>query len=62
MQQFAALGYIEDPSADKEKMAKSAEIEAKYNLAHSFSGKVGTEQARRCSKKSLGGGLGKIVF
>src|SRR5262249_29679425 len=26
MQQFAALGYIEDPSADKEKMAESAEI------------------------------------
>ena len=33
MQQFAALGYIEDPSADKEKMAESADIEAKYNVA-----------------------------
>ena len=28
MQQFAALGYIEDPGADKEKAAESAEIEA----------------------------------
>jgi predicted AlkP superfamily phosphohydrolase/phosphomutase/tetratricopeptide (TPR) repeat protein len=33
MQQFAALGYIEDPEADKEKQAVSAECEAKYNLA-----------------------------
>ncbi len=33
MQQFAALGYIEDPGADKEKQAASAGIEAKYNLA-----------------------------
>ncbi|HEY6986854.1 MAG TPA: alkaline phosphatase family protein, partial [Bryobacteraceae bacterium] len=33
MQQFAALGYIEDPQAGKEKQAESAEIEAKYNLA-----------------------------
>ena len=33
MQQFAALGYIEDPGADKEKQALSAECEAKYNLA-----------------------------
>ena len=36
MQQFAALGYIEDPSADKEKQAESAEIEAKYNLARTL--------------------------
>ncbi len=33
MQQFAALGYIEDLGADKEKQAESAGIEAKYNLA-----------------------------
>ena len=26
MQQFAALGYIEDPGADKEKAAESAEV------------------------------------
>ncbi len=32
MQQFAALGYIEDPSADREKMSESADLEAKYNL------------------------------
>ncbi len=33
MQQFAALGYIEDPSADAGKMADSAEVEGKYNIA-----------------------------
>ena len=36
MQQFAALGYIEDPGADKEKQAESAEIEAKYNVARTY--------------------------
>lgn len=36
MQQFAALGYIEDPTADKEKQAESADIEAKYNLARTY--------------------------
>jgi predicted AlkP superfamily phosphohydrolase/phosphomutase/tetratricopeptide (TPR) repeat protein len=36
MQQFAALGYIEDPGADKEKMQESAEIESKYNLARTY--------------------------
>ena len=36
MQQFAALGYIEDPGADKEKAAESAEIEAKYNVARTL--------------------------
>ena len=36
MQQFAALGYIEDPGADKEKAAESAEIEAKYNVARTY--------------------------
>ena len=36
MQQFAALGYIEDPGADKEKQQESAEIEAKYNLARNY--------------------------
>ena len=36
MQQFAALGYIEDPGADKEKQQESAEIEAKYNLARTY--------------------------
>jgi predicted AlkP superfamily phosphohydrolase/phosphomutase/tetratricopeptide (TPR) repeat protein len=36
MQQFAALGYIENPGASKEKQAESADIEAKYNLARTF--------------------------
>ncbi len=36
MQQFAALGYIEDPGADKAKQEESADIEAKYNLARVF--------------------------
>ena len=36
MQQFAALGYIEDPAAGKEKQAESADIEAKYNIARTF--------------------------
>ncbi|MGH7983807.1 MAG: alkaline phosphatase family protein [Candidatus Udaeobacter sp.] len=45
MQQFAALGYIEDPAADKEKMADSAEIEAKYNIARTYLWKNRTDQA-----------------
>ena len=36
MQQFAALGYIEDPTADKEKAAESADIESKYNVARTY--------------------------
>ncbi len=36
MQQFAALGYIEDPGADKEKQAESADIEAKYNISRTY--------------------------
>lgn len=36
MQQFAALGYIEDPGADKEKQAESADIEGKYNLGRTL--------------------------
>ena len=36
MQQFAALGYIEDPEADQAKQAESAEIEAKYNVARTL--------------------------
>ena len=36
MEQFAALGYIEDPGADKEKQQESAEIEAKYNIARTY--------------------------
>ncbi len=46
MQQFAALGYIEDPSADKEKMAESAEIEAKYNVARTYLWKNRPDQAQ----------------
>jgi predicted AlkP superfamily phosphohydrolase/phosphomutase/tetratricopeptide (TPR) repeat protein len=46
MQQFAALGYIEDPSADKEKMAESADIEAKYNVARTYLWKNRPDQAQ----------------
>ena len=45
MQQFAALGYIEDPTADKEKAAESAEIENKYNVARTFLWKNRPDQA-----------------
>jgi predicted AlkP superfamily phosphohydrolase/phosphomutase/tetratricopeptide (TPR) repeat protein len=46
MQQFAALGYIEDPGADKEKAAESAEIESKYNVAGTYLWKGQAETAR----------------
>jgi predicted AlkP superfamily phosphohydrolase/phosphomutase/predicted Zn-dependent protease len=36
MQQFAALGYIEDPGANKEKQEESADLEAKYNVAQTY--------------------------
>src|ERR1700732_2708228 len=36
MQQFAALGYIEDPGANKEKQEESADLEAKYNIAQTY--------------------------
>ena len=45
MQQFAALGYIEDPGADKEKAAESADIEAKYNVARTLLWKDRADQA-----------------
>jgi predicted AlkP superfamily phosphohydrolase/phosphomutase/tetratricopeptide (TPR) repeat protein len=45
MQQFAALGYIEDPTADKEKATESADIENKYNLARTFLWKNRPDQA-----------------
>ncbi len=45
MQQFAALGYIEDPGASKEKQAESAEIEAKYNLARTLLAKDQPDEA-----------------
>jgi predicted AlkP superfamily phosphohydrolase/phosphomutase/tetratricopeptide (TPR) repeat protein len=46
MQQFAALGYIEDPGADKEKAAESADIESKYNVARTLLWKGQPEAAR----------------
>ena len=46
MQQFAALGYIDDPSADKEKQAESAEIESKYNLSRTLMWKNQPERAQ----------------
>lgn len=36
LEQFVALGYIEDQSGDKEKLAQSARIESQYNLARQF--------------------------
>ncbi len=46
MQQFAALGYIEDPGADKAKAAESAEIEGKYNVSRTLLWKGRAEEAR----------------
>ena len=46
MQQFAALGYIEDPGADKQKVAESAGIESKYNVARTLLWKGQPESAR----------------
>ncbi len=46
MQQFAALGYIENPGTDKQKAAESAEIEAKYNVARTLLWKGQPEAAR----------------
>jgi arylsulfatase A-like enzyme len=45
MQQFAALGYIEDPNADKEKQQESADIEAKYNISRTYLWKKQPERA-----------------
>ncbi|MEM7453784.1 MAG: alkaline phosphatase family protein [Planctomycetota bacterium] len=36
MQQFVALGYVEDPGGDKDKQFEMAVIESKYNLARSY--------------------------
>ena len=62
MQQFAALGYIEDPTADKEKAAESADIENKYNLARTYLWKNRPDQALPLLEEIVGGGHGKIVF
>jgi hypothetical protein len=40
MQQFAALGYIEDPGTDQEKAADSADLESKYNVARTLLWKI----------------------
>jgi predicted AlkP superfamily phosphohydrolase/phosphomutase/tetratricopeptide (TPR) repeat protein len=45
MQQFAALGYIENPGADKEKQAESADIEGKYNVARTYQWKNEPDRA-----------------
>jgi len=45
MQQFAALGYIEDPGADKKKMEEAADIEAKYNISRTYLWKNQPERA-----------------
>lgn len=36
LNQFVALGYIDDPGADKDKQFESAEIECDYNLAQNY--------------------------
>ncbi len=54
MQQFAALGYIEDPGEDKEKAAAAAEVEANYNVARTLLWKGETEQARGLLEKIVG--------
>jgi len=36
VQQFVALGYVEDPGEDKQKAAENAEIEAKYNVSRTY--------------------------
>ena len=36
LQQFIALGYVDDPGADKEKQYENAEIECHYNVARSY--------------------------
>ncbi len=46
MQQFAALGYIENPGASKIEQEESADIEGKYNLARTFLWKNEPERAR----------------
>ena len=51
MQQFAALGYIEDPGEDKEKAADSAEIEAKYNVSRTLLWKGDAEPARLLARR-----------
>lgn len=45
MEQFAALGYIENPSEDKDKQAASATIESKYNLAQVYLWKGDADRA-----------------
>lgn len=46
MQQFAALGYIDDPGADKEKQAEAAEIEGKYNISRTYMWKNQCDRAQ----------------
>lgn len=36
LEQFAALGYINDPGKDKEKAAREAAVEKNYNLARNY--------------------------
>ncbi len=45
MEQFVALGYIEDSGADRAKQADSADVEAKYNLACTLLWKSRTDEA-----------------
>ncbi len=46
MQQFAALGYIENPGASKAEQEESADIEGKYNLAQTYLWKNEPDHAR----------------
>ena len=45
MQQFAALGYIDDPNADKQKQEEAADLEAKYNISRTYLWKSQPERA-----------------
>ena len=60
MQQFAALGYIEDPTAgSRRKAAESADIENKYNLARTFlCDEPAPTRRYRYWKRSCGAALG----
>jgi predicted AlkP superfamily phosphohydrolase/phosphomutase/tetratricopeptide (TPR) repeat protein len=45
MDQFIALGYVEDPGKDKEEASRKAKIETEYNLAKTYLGSSRPEKA-----------------
>ena len=63
MQQFAALGYIEDPSrGQREGRGVGRDRSEIQRRAHPISGRTGPTRPSRCSKRSLGVDPGRIVF